>query len=61
MFNNFEDTDGCPDDITEFRPNDVDSDGIPNDSDFCITAPETPNGYLDEDGCPGLSGRQHIL
>jgi outer membrane protein OmpA-like peptidoglycan-associated protein len=31
---------------------DTDGDGIPDDVDECIKAPETFNGYKDEDGCP---------
>lgn len=31
---------------------DSDGDGIPDDVDQCIKAPETFNGYKDEDGCP---------
>lgn len=31
---------------------DSDSDGIPDDDDQCIKAPETFNGFKDEDGCP---------
>lgn len=31
---------------------DSDGDGIPDDVDDCIKAPETFNGYKDEDGCP---------
>ena len=40
------DRDGCP------LPVDSDKDGIPDDKDKCPNAPETMNGYQDDDGCP---------
>jgi outer membrane protein OmpA-like peptidoglycan-associated protein len=44
--NNFEDTDGCPDDP------DSDSDGVRDSVDRCPAQPETRNGFEDTDGCP---------
>ena len=44
-FDDFEDSDGCPDP-------DNDRDGIPDVKDQCPNEPETKNGYKDEDGCP---------
>jgi hypothetical protein len=42
--------------VNRVTPNeDMDSDGIPNDLDQCDEAPETRNGYQDEDGCPDES------
>lgn len=37
--------DGCP-------SVDTDADGIADADDQCPTDPETPNGYMDDDGCP---------
>ena len=39
--------DGCP-------SRDTDGDGIGDLEDQCLTDPESPNGYLDEDGCPDV-------
>jgi OmpA-OmpF porin, OOP family len=39
------DKDGCPAD-------DLDNDGIADTADRCPLQPESPNGYLDDDGCP---------
>ncbi|MCA9615036.1 MAG: OmpA family protein, partial [Myxococcales bacterium] len=44
-FDEFEDTDGCPD-------LDDDRDGIPDVSDACRLEPEDVDGFSDEDGCP---------
>ena len=44
-FDDFEDSDGCPDP-------DNDRDGIPDELDKCPNEPETKNGFEDEDGCP---------
>jgi outer membrane protein OmpA-like peptidoglycan-associated protein len=44
--NNYQDTDGCPD-----NP-DTDGDGIRDPDDRCVSEPEDMDGYLDEDGCP---------
>jgi outer membrane protein OmpA-like peptidoglycan-associated protein len=44
-FDNFQDSDGCPD-------LDNDRDGIPDVKDKCPLKPETINGIKDEDGCP---------
>jgi outer membrane protein OmpA-like peptidoglycan-associated protein len=44
-FDDFEDTDGCPDP-------DNDRDGILDVDDKCPNEPETKNGFQDEDGCP---------
>ncbi len=44
-FDNFEDTDGCP------EP-DNDRDGIPDKADDCPLVPEDQDGDQDEDGCP---------
>lgn len=38
---------GCP-------TTDRDSDGVPDDQDRCPDEAETPNGYLDNDGCPDV-------
>jgi outer membrane protein OmpA-like peptidoglycan-associated protein len=37
------------------RSSDVDGDGIRDREDKCPTDPETPNGYMDDDGCPDLA------
>ena len=44
-FDDFEDSDGCPDP-------DNDRDGILDKDDKCPNEPETKNGFEDEDGCP---------
>ena len=44
-FDEFEDSDGCPDD-------DNDEDGILDVDDKCPNAPENKNGFEDDDGCP---------
>jgi outer membrane protein OmpA-like peptidoglycan-associated protein len=38
------------------RASDVDGDGIRDREDKCPHDPETPNGYMDDDGCPDLAG-----
>ena len=48
--------DACPDEVG-VKPDgcpirDKDGDGIFDDKDKCIDAPETKNGFEDEDGCP---------
>jgi len=48
-FNNYQDTDGCPD---VKPPVDTDGDGINDDVDQCVNEAETVNGYQDTDGCP---------
>jgi ribonuclease Z len=57
-FNKYEDTDGCPDlvseEITQYQFPDSDGDGIEDRLDNCVTLPETFNGYLDTDGCPEI-------
>jgi hypothetical protein len=50
-FNNYNDSDGCPD-TPPSTPTDTDRDGIPDTNDSCPTQPETQNGYQDSDGCP---------
>jgi OOP family OmpA-OmpF porin len=45
-FDNYEDSDGCPDD------QDTDQDGIPDSKDQCPLDPEDKDNYLDDDGCP---------
>lgn len=37
------------------KTGDRDGDGIADDEDRCPYDPETPNGYLDEDGCPDVA------
>lgn len=44
---------GCPARTTK----DVDVDGIASREDQCPEAPETPNGWRDEDGCPDALAR----
>ncbi len=44
-FDNFEDTDGCPDD-------DNDNDGIIDRRDECPNSPEDEDGFEDDNGCP---------
>jgi OmpA-OmpF porin, OOP family len=44
-FDNFEDSDGCPDP-------DNDNDGIPDKKDRCPNIPEDMDGDEDDDGCP---------
>jgi outer membrane protein OmpA-like peptidoglycan-associated protein len=46
-FDQFEDTDGCPDP-------DNDQDGILDVDDLCPNDPEDKDGFEDEDGCPDL-------
>jgi outer membrane protein OmpA-like peptidoglycan-associated protein len=46
-FDNFEDSDGCPD-------YDNDNDGIPDSVDKCPLKPEDKDGFQDSDGCPDL-------
>jgi len=57
-YNKFEDTDGCPDSISEkvseFQFPDSDGDGIEDRMDNCIYLPENFNNYLDSDGCPEI-------
>ncbi len=55
-YNKFEDTDGCPDSVSEektkFEFPDSDGDGIDDRWDSCILLPETFNDFQDDDGCP---------
>lgn len=44
---------GCP-------TADADGDGVGDADDRCPTEPETPNGYLDQDGCPDQGGGTRI-
>ncbi len=44
-FDNFQDSDGCPE-------LDNDEDGIPDDADKCIDRPEDLDDFEDDDGCP---------
>ena len=37
------------------RSSDVDGDGLRDREDKCPHDPETPNGYMDDDGCPDLA------
>ena len=57
-YNKFEDTDGCPDsvseEITQYQFPDSDGDGIEDRLDSCVNIPETFNDYLDYDGCPEI-------
>ncbi len=57
-YNKFEDTDGCPDSVSEekikFEFPDSDGDGIDDRWDSCILLPETFNGFQDGDGCPEI-------
>ena len=57
-YNKFQDTDGCPDSVTEekskFQFPDSDGDGFEDRVDKCVNHPETFNGYLDDDGCPEI-------
>jgi len=57
-YNKFEDTDGCPDsvseEITPYQFPDTDGDGIEDRWDSCVYLPETFNDYLDYDGCPEI-------
>jgi len=48
-YNNFLDTDGCPDDPTII---DSDQDGYSDLVDECPDEPENYNGFADTDGCP---------
>ncbi|KFE64023.1 cadherin-like domain-containing protein [Hyalangium minutum] len=50
--NEFEDTDGCPDELPRPRRVDLDGDGITDDQDRCPQFPEDKDGFQDEDGCP---------
>ena len=57
-FNKFQDTDGCPDSVSEevtpYQFPDSDGDGIEDRFDSCVYIPETLNDYLDTDGCPEI-------
>jgi quercetin dioxygenase-like cupin family protein len=57
-YNKYEDTDGCPDsiseEITQYQFPDSDGDGIEDRLDSCVYLPETFNDYLDYDGCPEI-------
>ena len=57
-YNKFQDTDGCPDSVseekTQYQFPDSDGDGIEDRLDSCVYLPETFNGYLDYDGCPEI-------
>ena len=57
-FNKFEDTDGCPDsvseEVTQYQFPDSDGDGVEDRFDSCVNLPETLNDYLDTDGCPEI-------
>ncbi len=57
-YNKFEDTDGCPDsvseEITQYQFPDSDGDGIEDRIDNCVYLPETFNDYLDYEGCPEI-------
>ncbi len=61
-YNKFQDTDGCPDsvseEITQYQFPDSDGDGIEDRIDSCIYLPETWNDYLDSDGCPEIIPNQ---
>ena len=45
--NNYEDTDGCPEEIP-----DTDGDGLRDPDDECPTKPEDVDGFEDDNGCP---------
>jgi len=57
-FNKFEDSDGCPDSVseetTQYQFPDSDDDGIEDRLDECVDIPENFDGYLDLDGCPEI-------
>jgi hypothetical protein len=53
-YNKFQDTDGCPDIISESFKIDSDNDSIEDVLDVCPLAAETYNGFEDEDGCPDV-------
>ena len=61
-YNKFEDTDGCPDSVTEkktpFEFPDADGDGLEDRIDGCVYLAETFNDYLDFDGCPEIVPNQ---
>lgn len=62
IYNKFQDTDGCPDsvseEITPYQFPDSDGDGLEDRKDRCIYLPETWNNYLDNDGCPEIVPNQ---
>ena len=62
-YNRFQDTDGCPDTVSEekkpvYQFPDSDGDGIEDRKDKCVHLPEIFNGYLDDDGCPEIIPNQ---
>src|SRR3972149_1881466 len=61
-YNQYQDTDGCPDLVTStsslFSFPDSDGDGIEDRWDQCISERETFNNYLDWDGCPDVPGAE---
>ena len=52
VYNDYLDTDGCPDVALDSDFIDTDGDGIANQFDICPTDPETFNRFADYDGCP---------
>ena len=60
-YNNFKDTDGCPDSIDtielfSYQLPDNDNDGIDDRWDQCLDESENYNGFADTDGCPDIIG-----
>ena len=55
-YNNYLDTDGCPDilGVTSLEAPDADYDGIPDTLDACPLDRENYNKFQDSDGCPDV-------
>jgi hypothetical protein len=69
IYNLFQDTDGCPDIIsddysftaTKYQPIDNDNDGVDDRWDQCLNESENYNGFADNDGCPDVIGAEPTI
>jgi len=63
-YNDYLDTDGCPDSVdvvdSAYAFSDADGDGIQNSIDECPLDRERYNGFQDEDGCPDSIEKQIV-
>ena len=68
-YNQFQDTDGCPDIISDdysaispkYQLPDNDNDGVDDRWDQCLDEAENYNGFADTDGCPDVIGAESAV